>query len=146
MAVFQYRARTAAGAATNNPAWGLLTNATNAVKVKKLEIIIGSATASEYSLGIAAAAGTQTGGTAPQNVILGGTAGTSRIATAWSVNPTIPTQFVKGATFPATIGSMVYWYWEDGLFVPVSSELVLWNTGSGTNAAIQMFNVELEEL
>jgi len=146
MAKFQYRARTAAGAATNTPCWGLLTNATNAVKLTELKIVIGSATDSEFSLGIAAAAGTQTSGVAPLNTVLGGAAGTSRIATAWSAAPTVPTAFVEGVTFPATIGSMIYWSWPEGLYIPVSSELVLWNTGAGTNSAISIISATLEEL
>jgi hypothetical protein len=146
MAKFQFRARTAAGALTNAPSWGLLTNATNAVKLLELRICIGSATASEYSLGLAAAVGTQTSGVAPLNLVLGGAAGTSRIATAWSAAPTIPTNFVEGVVFPATAGSVIYWQWQDGLYIPVSSELVLWNTGAGTNAAISMFTAVLEEL
>ena len=143
---FEYRARGAAGILTNKPAWGLLTNATNRVKLLKLEIMVGAATACELSLGIAAAVGTQTSGTAPNNTVLGGTAGTSRIAVAWSADPTIPSSFLRGATLAASIGSVEYWYWEEGLIIPVSSELVLWNTGAGTGPSIIMYNVELEEL
>lgn len=146
MAKFQLRTRTAAGSATNTACWGLLTNATNAVKLTELKIVIGSATASEYSLGIAAAVGTQTSPVSPLNTVLGGTAGTSKIATAWSAAPTIPVNFVEGVTFPATIGSIIYWSWPDGLYIPVTSELVLWNTGAGTNAAISMYTASLEEL
>ena len=146
MAKLQLLARTAAGATTGKPCWGLKTNSTNAVKLLELQIVIGSATASEYSLGLAAAVGTQTGGVAPLNTVIGGTAGTSRIAVAWSADPTVPTGYYEGACFPAAIGSMVYWSWPEGLYVPVSSELVLWNTGAGTNAAISMFVATLEEL
>lgn len=146
MAKFQYRARSTSGVVTNKPCWGLLTNATNAVKITELKIIIGSATASEFSLGLASSAGTQTSGESPLNLVLGGTAGTSKIATAWSVDPGVPADYIDGVTFPATIGSMIYWSWPEGLYVPVSSELVLWNTSGATNSAITMVSVTLEEL
>lgn len=147
MAKFALRSRAVAGALTNKPCWGLLTNATNAVKVYELKIVEGpTAAASEFSLGLAAAVGTQTGGVAPLNLLLGGTAGTSRIAVAWSADPTIPANFVDGVIFPATVGSMVYLSWPDGLYVPVSSELVLWNTSGTTNSTVSMFSVVLEEL
>lgn len=147
MAIFTLDSRTISGAATNNPCWGLKTTANHTVKILELKIVTGSATASEYSLGLAAAVGTQTSGASALSALDLSTTSTSTIATAWSANPTVPTKYVEGWCAPATIGSMVYWSWPDGgLLVPASSELVLWNTGSGTNAAIQHFSVKFEEL
>jgi len=150
MAIYQLKLRTTAGALTNKPCWGLLTNATNKVKVLDLRINLGFATASEFSLGIAATVGTQTGGVGPQQVqplVVAGAAGTSRITTAWSVDPGVPTSFIDGVSWPATVGSFYPFALPfDGLIVPVSSELVLWNTGASTNATITHFTVLLEEL
>lgn len=147
MAIFKIDSRTSAGASTNSPCWGLLTTANHKVKILELKIVTGSATASEYSLGLAAAAGTQTSGVSGLSLSDLSTTSTTKVATAWSAAPTVPTTFLEAVTFPATIGSMVYWSFPDGgLFVPASSELVLWNTGAGTNAAISHFSVTFEEL
>jgi len=146
MAILQLKSRISSAVATNTPYWGLLTNSTNAVKIYDMSIQIGVATLSELGLGLAAAAGTQSGGVPPLNTVLGGTAGSCTIATAWSASPTVPTNYVKGGALGGTIGNMIYWNWVDGLEVPVSSELVLWNVGSGSASSIMSIDVTLEEL
>jgi hypothetical protein len=96
---------------------------------------------------LAAATGTQTSGTAGISLHDLSATSTSTMAVAWSANPTVPTTYVEGVCFPATIGGMVYWSFPDGgLLIPANSELVLWNTGSGTNSAISHFTALFEEL
>jgi hypothetical protein len=147
MAIFTLDLRTASGATTNSPCWSIQTTANHVVKIIELKIVTGSATASEYSLGKAAASGTQSGSSTALSSLDLTTTSSSTISTTWSVNPTVPAKYVEGWNAPATVGSMVYWSWPDGgLLVPASSELVLWNTGAGTNAAIQHFSVKFEEL
>lgn len=145
MAIFSHDFRQSVGVATNSPCWSLKT--TDTAKVLELKVVIGSATASEFSLGIASAAGTQSSSATGLSLADMTTTSSSTLAVTWSGAPTAPAKYIEGVCFPATVGSMVYWTWPDGgLIVPANQELVLWNTGSGTNAAIVHYAVKFEEL
>jgi len=147
MALYQLKLRTTSGALTNAPCWGLLTTANHTVRLKDLRVVLGTALASEFSLGLAAAAGTQTGGTSGISLHDMTSTSTSKLAIAWSANPTIPATFIDGVSFANTVGSIMFFpFPEDGLYIPPSSELVLWNTGATTNGAISHITALFEEL
>lgn len=60
-------------------------------------------------------------------------AATVNVDTAWSTAPTISTNVpLRSAVLAATIGTGIIWTWPNGLILPVSSYLVLWNFGAGT--------------
>jgi hypothetical protein len=52
-------------------------------------------------------------------------AGVAVTANAWATAPTVSTG-LRRMVLPATIGAGVIWTFEDGLVIPVSSYLVLW--------------------
>lgn len=65
-------------------------------------------------------------------------ASTVNLDTAWSTAPTIGSNvYLRQVELPASIGGGVIWTWPNGagLIVAVSSYLVIWNFGSGTNGA-----------
>lgn len=107
--------------------------ATNRPAVMEVSINLGAATASTYGLGRAATPGTQT---SPVLVLAedpGDPAGVTGCAVAWSVAPTVPTQFNRRVALPATIGSGIIWTFPRGLVLAVSTNLIVWNLA--TNSA-----------
>jgi hypothetical protein len=101
-----------------------------------LEIDISLATAVATVIGIGRPAAIGVTPTSPKTVLpedTGNPAGTITTAVAWGTGPTVPTNFLRRWSFPATIGSGVLLTFPIGLVIPVSSSLVLWNiTGGAT--------------
>lgn len=129
---------------TNSPCWGFLAQSDENPTIYELHIDLGAATASSYGFGRAAAAGTQTSGVSvlphgPSNA----TSGKSTAAVAWSAAPTVPAQYLRRKSLPATIGAGVIWTFPDGLGVAAASEMVLWNLA--TNSASLNVTVVSEE-
>lgn len=121
---------------TNAPAWGFLSQANENPTIYELHIDLGSTSAaSSYGFGRAATAGTQTSGVAvlphgPAN----STSGKSTCAVAWSVAPTVPAQYLRRKSLPATIGAGVIWTFPGGLGVAESTEMVIWNLTANANS------------
>ena len=66
-----------------------------------------------------------------------GAAGTL-VDTAITTQPTITANtYLRKAVLPATIGAGVIWTFPQGLVVPVSSGLLLWNFGGSTGPAVE---------
>lgn len=124
--------------------WGFLAQSDENPIIKEIHIDLGAATASSYGFGRAAVAGTQSGAIAvlPNNPA-NSTTGKSTVATAWSVAPTAPTQFIRRKSLPATIGAGVIWTFPAGLGVASSSEMVVWNNAA--NSASVNITVVSEE-
>jgi hypothetical protein len=69
-------------------------------------------------------------------------AATANVDTAWSTAPTIGSNIpLRRALLPATAGAGVIWVFQNGLFIPVSSWLVLWNYGAGAGSALSLYVV-----
>lgn len=49
------------------------------------------------------------------------------IAAAWGTGPTIPTNFFRRISLPATIGTGVIWTFPKGLVIPLNGSIVVWN-------------------
>ncbi|MGZ4972500.1 MAG: hypothetical protein ACXWDN_07055 [Limisphaerales bacterium] len=129
---------------TNAPAWGFLAQADENPTIYEIHLDLGAATASSYGFGRAATAGTQTAGVSvlphgPAN----STTGKSTCAVAWSAAPTVPTQYLRRKSLPATIGAGVIWTFPGGLGVAAASEMVIWNLA--TNSASLNVTVVGEE-
>lgn len=107
--------------------WDIRASAANRPAVMEVSVNLGAATASTYGLGRAASAGTQTSPVLVQAEDPGDPAGVSGCAVAWSVAPTVPTQFHRRVSLPATIGSGIIWTFPRGLVLAVSTNLILWN-------------------
>lgn len=65
----------------------------------------------------------------PNNVLA---SGVIQSALAWGTGPTVPTAFFQRIALPATVGSGVIWTFPEGIVIPVSSSVVLWNLGSNS--------------
>lgn len=119
------------GNADATPAWEIRTGATpGRIKVHEIGIFLAAATATTIGLGYPAAIGVTP--TTPvdfvsedPNDVLA--SGVVQSAMAWETAPTIPANFLRRISLPATIGTGVIWTFPEGLTIPVSSGLVLWN-------------------
>lgn len=129
---------------TGAACWGLLAQSDENPRIHELHIQLGAATASTYGFGRAQVAGTQTGGVSVLPNNSGDiTSGKSTCAVAWSAAPTIPSQFYRRASLPATIGQGVIWIFPDGIGVGPSNEMVVWNLA--TNSASTNVTVVSQE-
>ena len=129
------------GAADATPAWEIRTGATpGRVKVVELGLFLAAATASIIGLGRPAAIGVTPTDPVdflqedPDDVLA---SGVIQSALAWATPPTAPTAFLRRIALPATIGTGVIFSFPDGLVIPVSSSIVLWNLG--TNGVLDAY-------
>ena len=114
-----------------NACWEIRTGATpGRAKVYEIGITLAAATASSFGLGRPQAIGVTP--TSPvnfqvedpnnvlaDNVLLS--------ALAWGTGPTVPSNYLRRVSLPATVGTGVIWTFPGGLVIPVSSSLILWN-------------------
>lgn len=111
-----------------NACFELRTTATQRIRIMEIGITLAAAAASTFGLGRPAAIGVTP--TSPVTVLPEDPAdatGASTTALAWGTGPTAPTAFLRRIGLPATIGAGIIWQWQNGLIVPVSSSMVLWN-------------------
>lgn len=129
---------------TAEPCWEIRTGSTpGQFRLMELGFTLVAATASKIGLGRPAAIGVTP--TTPVDFQLRDTndvlaSGALQSALAWATKPTIPAQFFKVIGLPATIGAGVIWeFGPEGLTIPVSSSLVLWNMA--TNSVLNAYAV-----
>jgi hypothetical protein len=92
------------------------------------EVGISVSTAVSGEVGVMRPANTPAGGSGGQVGAADDTsyaAGLASTANAWTTAPTAGTAF-RRMVLPATIGSGVIWTWPNGLVVPTSGFLVVW--------------------
>src|ERR1035437_7168186 len=105
----------------------------DAIRLKEVGVFLNAATASTLGLGKPAAIGVT-----PTSPILGqtsngGAAAVGATAIAWGTPPTIPTQFYRRIGLPAAIGNGIIWTFQgDGLLIPASGSIVIWNLASNS--------------
>jgi hypothetical protein len=116
---------------TGNCCWEIRTGATpGRARLLELGIFLAAATASTFALGYPAAIGiTPTTpvdflAEDPNNVI---DAGVVQSSLAWGTGPTIPAAYLRRISLPATVGTGVIWTFPNGIVIPVSSSIILWN-------------------
>jgi len=113
------------------PCWEILTGSTpGRVKVFEIGITLAAATASTFGLGRPAAIGITP--TSPVNFQVEDpndvlASGVVRSALAWGTDPTVPANYFRRISLPATVGTGVIWTFPQGLVIPVSSSLIVWN-------------------
>jgi len=130
----------------NTPVWGLLAPSDQNVEVREIMITNNAATSSVFGLGIAASAGTQTSGVSVTPASANDTTtGHSTGAVAWSVAPTVPTVYFRRGVLGGVIGDPLIFIFPEGLIIPASGELVLWNIKGSTGSASFMVNVTTNE-
>jgi hypothetical protein len=121
---------------TGECAWEIRTGATpGRVKLIELGIFLAEATATTIGLGRPAAIGiTPTTPVDflpvdPNNVLA---TGIIQSSLAWGTKPTIPAAFLRRIALPAVIGTGVIWTFPEGITIPVSYSLILWNLASNS--------------
>jgi len=115
--------------------------------VREIGLFLAAATASSVGLYRPSTLGTASTTVAGQQVDPADAAATGSIGTAWSVAPAVSTNVpIRKAALPAAIGNGIIWTFPDrnGLVVPVSSSLLLWNWGAGANSILNGY-IEWEE-
>ena len=118
---------------TGAAAMDLKSSSANTPKIYEVGINLLTATASTYGLGRSGNVPTQTSPVLVQAEDPAAAAGVSGCAVAWSVAPTVPTQFFRRVSLPATAGSGVIWTFPRGLGLAVSTSMLIWNLA--TNSA-----------
>jgi hypothetical protein len=123
----------------------------NPVKVSEIGITLGAATASTYGIGRPAAVGVTP--TSPVTVLPcnpNETPGTATTAVAWGTGPTVPAQFFRRVSLPATIGAGITFVWPEHRFLVMPANaaaavasIVLWNITA--NSAITELYFCLED-
>ena len=127
MAIYALSLRTSSGTIAT-AAWEARAGASVAPKIKELGISINAATASVFGLGRPATAGTATSPTTFLNEeVASGAVSATTSAVTWSGAPTVPANFLRRVSTPATIGAGVVWSFPRGLELPGAGTVVLWN-------------------
>ena len=114
-------------------AMDILAASTNSPKIMELGLNLGAATVSTYGLGRAGNTPVQTSGVAVLQENPADPAGLSKLAVAWGTAPTVPANFFRRISLPATVGSGVIWTFPRGLTIAASAAMELWNIA--TNSA-----------
>lgn len=125
MAIFSLALRTTNFTITQG-SWELRT-AGNRCKLLELGLTVNTATAQTLGLGIP-----QARGNTPVNVLFQAedfaeVASVTNASLSWGTSPTVPLQFFRRVSLPATIGAGIIWTFPRGLVVPINASLVLWN-------------------
>lgn len=98
-------------------------------RLLELGVTINAATASTYGYGTPAAIGVTP--TSPVTVLTedrgSTTTGNSTTALAWGTAPTVPTNFFRRVSLPATVGAGIIWTFPRGITVLKAQTTVLWN-------------------
>jgi hypothetical protein len=136
MAIYSLANRTS-GVTSATATKEVRTTSTDRASVMEMGITINAATASVFGLGRPAAIGVTP--TSPVTVLAedpASPAGTVTTALAWGTGPTVPTNFFRRVSLPATIGAGIIWTFPRGLIIAVSSSVVLWNIVTGSVADV----------
>lgn len=127
-----YSASVVTPAAAAGAAYAALrTAAGDRARIRQIDVYTNAATASSVGLVRSATLGTASTSVLGQAWDAADTAATGSVDTAWSVAPTVSTNvFLKRYVAPAVAGSGVIWTFPQGLVLPVSGSLLLWNYGA----------------
>jgi len=124
-------------------AWEIITGATpGRVRLIEMGIFLAAATATTIGLGRPQASGiTPTTPVDflpedPNNTLASGVV---QSALAWATKPTVPEAFLRRIALPAIIGTGVIWTFPEGIVIPVSSSIILWNLA--TNSVLDAYAV-----
>jgi hypothetical protein len=118
---------------TGAAAMDLRASAANSPRIMEVGLNLLTATASTYGLGRSGNTPTQTSPVLVQAENPADPAGLTGCAVAWSVAPTVPAQFFRRVSLPATAGAGVIWTFPRGLILAAAGTMLLWNLA--TNSA-----------
>lgn len=102
---------------------------TAANRARVLEIGLTSYTATVQDVGLGRP---QAQGVTPVNVLFQAEdfaeiASVTNSSLSWATSPTVPLQYFRRWSAPATVGAGIVWTFPRGLTVPINASLVLWN-------------------
>lgn len=126
MAIYSISQRTTATASAS-ASWEVRTTSTDRSQILEVGISQNAATAGVYGLGRPQAIGITP--TSPQTVLPedpGEPAGTVTVCVAWGTAPTVPLNFFRRVSCPATVGAGIIWTFPRGLFIPISGSIIVW--------------------
>jgi hypothetical protein len=126
------------------PICDIRTGSTREVFLREMGFFCNAATASAVGLYRQATVGTASTTIVPVAVNGADAASLTLIGTAWSSAPTISTNVpLRKLGTAASVGAGAIWTWwgGDGLRIPVSSSLVLWNFSGATNSVLNGYFV-----
>lgn len=127
MAVYSAAQRTSSGTAAT-ASWEVRSTSSNKPKLMELGISQNAATAGVYGIGRPAAIGVTP--TSPVTFLDeqdgNGPTGLTTCAVAWGTGPTVPANFFRRLSCPATIGAGAIFTFPRGLGLPVSGSIVIW--------------------
>jgi hypothetical protein len=128
MAIFSIALRNT-GSASGAAAAEIIAGANNAYRLLEMGITINAATTSVFGYGSPAAKGTTpaTSSTVQAEDSGNTTAGNTQVALSWTTGPTIPANFLRRVSLPATIGAGIVWTFPRGRTVLKTITDVLWN-------------------
>jgi hypothetical protein len=112
--------------------WEIRTTAAGKVAVQEIGISLVTAAATVIGIGTPAAIGVTP--TSAQTFLREDATDQTPLTTAavaWATGPTVPTNFYRRWSFPATIGSGMTFTFPVGLFIAASSSLIIWNILGG---------------
>lgn len=127
MPIYSLRNRTT-NVTIANPCLEIITPSTYKAKIMEIGLFLAAATASVFGLGRPAAMGITP--TTPVTVLAEdpeSPAGHVQTALAWATSPTVPGNFFRSISLPATIGTGIIWSFPRGLIIPISFSMVIWN-------------------
>ena len=127
MAIYSISQRTTATSAAS-AAWEIISTSAQ-VRPAMLEFGFTQVTgvAGSYGIGRPQAKGITP--TTPQTSLAedyGEVAGNTTVAVAWGTAPTVPSNFFRRITCPATIGAGVIWTFPRGLIIQSNFSIILW--------------------
>jgi hypothetical protein len=128
---------------TGAAAGDIMASSANAPRIMEVGINLITATASTYGLGRSGNTETQTSPVTVQQENPNDPAGNSKCAVAWSVAPTVPSNFFRRIGLPATAGAGVIWTFPRGLILAPSAGILIWNLA--TNSASMNFWFVVDE-
>jgi hypothetical protein len=148
MAIYSLANRTSA-VATAAASLEVIAASAMGCRVLEIGLTLNAATASVLSIGRPAAIGVTP--TAPVTVLGedagNAAAGVTQTALAWGTAPTVPPNFFRRVSLPATIGAGIIWTFPRGIIIPKSgstagtNNLVLWNPSAGSNSVTDVWVV-----
>lgn len=96
--------------------------------LREMMVTLASAATSTFGLGRPAAKGiTPTTPVALLSEEAKSYTGKTTTAVAWGTGPTVPAQFFRRVSFPATISSNILWVFSGGIYIPAGKSIILWN-------------------
>lgn len=113
---------------TANTSWEVIASAATKSRLLELTISQNGATAGVFGIGRPGSAGVTP--TSPQTFLDeqdgGAPVGQTKAAVAWGTQPTVPTNFFRRLSCPATAGAGALLTFPRGLGIPASTTLVVW--------------------